>query len=70
MKNVALLLAGMGVFLLGLAAMIYVIRGPHTTAQERLTEKIMRGDFLRPKPTVGETKSEVPRSTLETTEAK
>ena len=70
MKNVALLLVGIGVFLLGLAAMIHVIRGPQMTVQERVMEKVLRGDYLRGKTTVLDRKSEVPRSTPEVTEAK
>ena len=49
MKNLALLLGGIGLLLLGLSATVYVFRGPPKTGQDKymeaIAEQIKAGNF-------------------------
>ena len=70
MKNAALLLIGIGVLLLGLAAMIYVIRGPRMTFQQQMVERILDRSYSRARSQMLKTKGKVSQPTPKATEAR
>lgn len=69
-KNAALLLVGIGVFLLGLAAMIYVIRGPRMTFQQQMVERILDRSYSQARSQTMKAKGKVSQPTPKAAETR